>query len=292
MIAPVTVSGLVNLEVSVPVPTVSFAGGANHETPQMVCLPSGVALNVATALSRLGNSVSLRAITGTDLAGAVVRRHLAGLPGVTVAYTDLPETPLTVALLPAEGDRVILRDAKGGPHAVVDPAGLAASRALVATNIEANHPLVAAARAAGVPVLVDVQALRSVEDPHNLPFCEAAEVLGMSDAALPCDPEDWLRQVGERFPAAAVVLGRGAQGAMLATDRGRRIVSVPARAAGPVRSVVGAGDALWACFVDGYLRGLDPVHSLRRAVVFAGHKVTSVGGTRGLLTAEELDQLI
>jgi sugar/nucleoside kinase (ribokinase family) len=50
----------------------------------------------------------------------------------------------------------------------------------------------------------------------------------------------------------------------------------------------GAGDALFAAFVHGYVAGHDPHTALRHAVVFAGHKVGARRSSQGFLDCEQL----
>lgn len=283
------VCGLANLETTVPIDGFpldvrprGFVYGAESHV-------AGVACNVAAGLAALGTPVRLTALAGTDAVGRLVRAELAAIPGLELSYVDLPRSPQTVVLLAPDGGRVVLSDVAGAPTTRL-PDGvpdLAGCSAFVPIAVAATEPALARAAELGVRVCVDVAGMADVDEPRKAPFCAAAEVLAMSDSAIPCGPEEWLRRLGDRYGTPVIVLGMGARGALLARDAGRRLDHVPA-VPGPVRSTVGAGDALWACFLDGYLRGADPLWCLRRAVVFAGHKVATVGGTQGLLSAAEL----
>lgn len=86
-----------------------------------------------------------------------------------------------------------------------------------------------------------------------------------------------------------VVIGLGADGAVLA---GQKISStrVPAVTTRAVVNTGGAGDALFAAFVHGYVAQHDPLTALRHAVVFAGHKVGAGGSSQGFLDREQLEQ--
>jgi sugar/nucleoside kinase (ribokinase family) len=52
----------------------------------------------------------------------------------------------------------------------------------------------------------------------------------------------------------------------------------------------GAGDALFAAFLDGVSRGLPAVRALERAVVFAGAKVSAASSSEGHLEPGVLDE--
>lgn len=288
---PVAVCGPVNLETSVPVGAFPIVASRRRKVHGIESHVSGIAWNVAAGLSALGSPVRLTAITGTDRVGRFIRDQLSELPGVDVTYVDLPDSPQTVVLLGGDGSRAVLSDLRAAPSARIGTElDLAGCSAFVPVSIPANLPALARAEEAKTPVFVDIQSVAAVNDPDLEPFCHVAEVLAMSSANIPCSPEEWLRQMGDRYGTPVMVLGLAERGALLARDRGRRIDHVPAAAA-RVASTVGAGDALWACFVDGYLRSGDALWALERAVVAAAHKVASIGGAQGLITASELQSM-
>jgi acarbose 7IV-phosphotransferase len=289
---PVAVCGPINLETSVPVASFPLDVGPRRKVTGIESHVSGVAGNVAMALSALGMPVRLTAITGNDEVGAVIREHLAAMPGMEVVYVDRPRSPQTVVLKAAGGECVVLSDLAGAPSVDLrDALDLRGCSAFVPVAIEANIPALNQAAELAIPVFVDIQVVAAVDDPEKEQFCRAADVLAMSDTAIPCRPGEWLRRMGERYGTPVMVLGMAERGAMLARDSGRRLDHVPV-VSGPVRSTVGGGDALWACFVDGYLRGGDPLRCLRRAVAFAGRKVAAQDGGPGYLSAQELDAVM
>ncbi|MGW0226978.1 PfkB family carbohydrate kinase [Actinopolymorpha singaporensis] len=70
-----------------------------------------------------------------------------------------------------------------------------------------------------------------------------------------------------------------------------RTVHLPAVGTREVVSTVGAGDALFAAFLDGWTRGLEPRAALRRAAYLASWKVGAAGGAAGFLDRAGLDAL-
>ena len=52
-----------------------------------------------------------------------------------------------------------------------------------------SRPLLQRAKALGVTVATDLHAVVSLEHPYNQDFLNAADILFMSDARLPCAPE-------------------------------------------------------------------------------------------------------
>ena len=120
----------------------------------------------------------------------------------------------------------------------------------------------------------------------------AAHVLFMSHERLPAPPEEWAHAVLTRYSPEVLVVGLGNQGALLAVQRDGFLGRFPAVSIRPVVSTVGAGDALFSAFVDGYARTRDPYGALRRAICFAAYKIGAAGGADGFLNASALDDLL
>ncbi len=257
---------------------------------------SGVGYNVAKALAALGQEVELLSLIGDDWSGAQVRAALAALPlradGVLAL---LPQTCQSVILFDPSGRRQIHTDLKeiqerAYPAAAMQ-AALERADAHILCNINFVRPHLAAARATGKPIATDVHALADLDDAYNADFLRAARILFQSHERLPLPPEAWARELLARYPAEIVVIGLGAEGALLAVRADGFVGRFPARPTRPVVSTIGAGDALFACFVDGYLRTRDPYAALRRALLFASWKIGVASAGEGYLSSAALAQL-
>ena len=150
--------------------------------------------------------------------------------------------------------------------------------------------LLAPARAAGCRIATDVHAIGDLDDPYNAGFMAAADILFLSHERLPDAPEVWARAAQARYDPAALVIGLGAQGALLA-PRGGPIERLPAVLTRPVVNTMGAGDALFAAFLHFHARGLAPRPALQRALIFARHKIGESGGARGFLDEAAVEAL-
>ncbi len=255
---------------------------------------SGVGFNLAKALTVLGHSVRFAALVGKDLAGAEVRATLTelGIDDREVAAL-LEETPQSVILYDPCGRRMIHTDLKdiqerAYPHERMVKAlgncGLA-----VLCNINFARPYLRLAKQAGIPIATDVHTIADLEDDYNRDFMAAADILFMSDELLPCAPEEWVRRLQERYGAALIGIGLGERGALLAVRESGRIVHFPAVRTRSVVNTIGAGDALFAAFLHGYLTTGDPVSAMRSAMVFASYKIGETGAAAGFLAAGELE---
>lgn len=290
----VVVAGAVNLETTVPVEGFPLRYQAVHFAMGIRSAPSGVGLNVALALRALGNEVRLLALLGDDPAGRVIREHIAGA-GLAAELPPTPETPQSVILYDPAGRRRAETDLKGLQSATFPPdrfeAALAGCDLAVLANINWTRPLLARARAAGVPIATDLHEVRAVDDPYDADYLAHADVLFLSGEQLPAGPEEFAARLRQRADPEVIGIGLGGQGALVC-PRGAPPTRVPALRPRPVRSTVGAGDALFASFLHFRPRHGDPVEAMRRAVAFAGWKVGEASAAAGFPTEEQVEALL
>lgn len=259
---------------------------------------AGTGWNVAKALATLGHEVRLAALVGTDRAGRWAREEIvaAGVDDAAV-LAALTATPASVILVDPDGRRQVHTDLKDiqepGTAFPVESfdAALDGCDVMVAGNLNLTRPLLARARAAGVPVVTDVHTLADLDDAYNRDFMAAAQVLFLSHEGLgDRDPATVLGELRRRYLPDVVVLGRGGAGALLLGPDGW--AEVPAVAPRGVVNTVGAGDALLAGYLHGHLAGADPGTALAGAVAFAGWKVGEDGAADGFLDAQGLAGLV
>ncbi|ADO69177.1 carbohydrate kinase family protein [Stigmatella aurantiaca] len=258
---------------------------------------SGGAYNVARALSTLGDDVRCATLLGRDAAGRLVH-HTFAQEGLSpdFALESLADTPHSLILYDRDGRRQIHIDLKD----VQDQAypeerfvqALQGCTLAAVGNANFCRPLLRLAREAGIPIATDVQTVSHLEDPYNQEFMRAADILFMSHERLPMAPAEWVRQVRECYGTGIIVVGMGEDGALLSVLGDPAPLHVPALRGLPVISTVGAGDALFSCFLHAYVQSRDPHQALRKAVAFAAFKIGTAAGASGFLTEEELEQLV
>jgi acarbose 7IV-phosphotransferase len=256
---------------------------------------TGAAAHIAKVLSALGDSVRLCTLAGTDPAGLAVWADLkaSGLLGPGVV--DAGATSLGVVLVAPDGSRTGLPylaavNAVGYPaetfHRLADGADLA-----VLTNARFVRPLIRWAARSSVRIAVDVHLISEPGDAHNRPWMEAADIVFCSHERLRCRPELWIAEIFARYPGCQVVgIGRGADGAMIGLRDGT-LVRAEATAPRGVVSTAGAGDALFASFLHGWLATGNPVRALQTAVLHAGWKIGDTLPSAVSLTEEALTRL-
>lgn len=293
----VFVSGLINLETTLkvdgfPIPyfPVRYPFFGLHSTV------SGVGYNVARALTVLGDRPVFASLIGTDAVGRLVQEALQrdGIDSHWIVPA-LEQTPQSVILYDAEGRRQINVDLKdiqerGYPAELLRPVLQACDLAALC-NINFSRAMLGQARAAGKWIATDVHAISSLEDDYNRDFMTAADILFMSDEALPEPPEDWARRVMGCYANEIVVIGLGRKGALLAVKRDGFLGIFPAVFTRPVVNTIGAGDALFSGFIHAYLKNRNPYQALKQAMVFASYKIGTSGAAEGFLGEAELENL-
>lgn len=293
----ILVSGLINVETTLRVDAFPL-------TYEPVRYPffginstvSGVGYNIAKALTRLGSDIHFLSLIGTDTAADAVRLALAGDGLDNQFILDLmPHTAQSVIIYDSAGRRQIHTDLKDIQERTYPPEmflqALPDCELAVLCNINYNRPLLKIAQQRGTPIATDVHTIADLEDAYNCDFMAAAHILFMSDERLPCTPEQFVQQIQDRYATPIVVVGLGESGVLLAVQEDHFTARVPAVFTRPIISTIGAGDALFSCFVRVYAQTGDPYLAVRKAVIFASYKIGAAGAAQGFLHAAELDGL-
>lgn len=290
------VSGLINIETTLRIAEFPLMyNPVNYPFHGVQTSVSGVGYNVAKALTRLGHGVKFLSLIGTDeFAADVVRATLKKdeIPADFV-LPQVASTAQSVILYDHQGNRQIHVDLKDlqEQHYPLELFQSAAQSCemLVLCNINFSRSLLAPARATGKWIATDLHSIGSVDDAYEQDFLRAAQIVFLSHENLPIPPEDFARAVLDRYQNEIVVIGLGAQGALLAVRRDGTIQRVPAVVTRPVVNTIGAGDALFSAFIHEFVAHRDALQALRTAVVYASYKIGAVSAADGLLNAAELD---
>lgn len=293
----ILVSGLINIETTLRIPsfpldyfpvTYPFFGISSSV--------SGVGYNIAKSLTIMGDKVRFLSIIGQDIAAQQVRTKLIeeSIPWKYVlAQTE--QTAQSVILYDPAGRRQIHTDLKdiqelAYPLDLFDSAVTDADLCVLC-NINYSRPLLQRAKNANRTLATDVHAIASLEDEYNRDFMQAADILFMSDEKLPVAPEEWVKRIWDRYPAEIIVVGLGAQGALLGIRKDHALERIPAVRTRPVVNTIGAGDALFSSFLHCYNLSGNPYESLRKAAVFASYKIGVASASDGFLTAQQLEAM-
>jgi len=301
--ARVLVAGMINVETNLriegfPLPYYPVAYPFHGVTTNV----SGAAWNVGKALAGLGHEVRFVSLVGDDALAGLARRDVREA-GVDDRYvlTVTGATCQSVILVDPDGRRQVHTDLKDlqEPTTVYPAETLAEAMdgcdVAVVGNMNMCRDILRRVRAEGIPTAIDVHVVRDLHDAYDREFLAGADTLVVSDEGLDGrDPHEYLRAIQEIYPAATVILGRGADGATVRHRHGDdvEIHDVAAVAPRGVINTVGAGDALLSGYVHAALGGASHRDALVVATTFAGWKVGASGASTGLTGAAHLAELV
>ncbi len=293
----ILVSGLINIETTLKVDEFPIEyRPVRYPFFGIRSTVSGVGFNVAKALTTLGEDVRFLSMIGKDSGGTLTREALKtdNIPRDYVLET-LDSTPQSVILYDDSGRRAIntdLKDVQKRPYPLVIFEKALEGVSLVALcNINFSRPMLAKTKSARIPIATDVHTISDLDDEYNRDFLAAADILFMSDESLPCAPEEWARKIQNRYGNEIVVIGLGAEGALLSVKNDNFMERVPASQLRRVVNTIGAGDALFSAFIYTYSRTREPYISFKKATIFASYQLGETGAAAGFVGAGRLSQL-
>lgn len=293
----ILVSGLLNIETTVSVNSfpVQYCP-INYNFFGVNSNVSGVGFNLAKSLTTLGDTVSVISFLGKDIEADIVLGQLKNDNINARVIQCLKKTPVSVILYDPQGKRQIYCDLKDIQEQSVNPCDVENEikdcDIVAICNINFNRSLLKAVKNLGITIATDVHVLSDINDEYNRDFMENADILFLSDESLPCNAEDFIRQLYNRYRNKIIVIGMGAKGAMLFDSKTDKISVIPAYSGTKVVNTVGAGDALFSSFLHFYTKYSDAKEALKRAVVFAGIKIGHNGASQGFCTEDYVEKII
>ena len=286
----ILICGLCNLETSCSVREFPIGySPVDYNFYGVTSAPSGVGLNLALALTALGDHAVLLSYVGDDPAGRMLRDTVTGRVADPVLL-GCDATPQSTVLFDPSGRRKVYTDLKDMQERRIPAevfARYADADAFCLCNINFSRGLLPLAKATGKPVFCDVHCLSEVHDSYNADFMRMSEVLFLSNENIRGREEAFVVGLAAEYPCAVIVVGMGEHGALL-YERGRGFTAVPAVCTRPVVNTVGAGDALFSAFVHFYLAGRTAEEALGLACRFASYKIGESGASCGFLSEEAL----
>ena len=87
-----------------------------------------------------------------------------------------------------------------------------------------------------------------------------------------------------------IILGQGSEGLMLYDKSQNLRIHYNTVKTNEVVNTIGAGNALFACFLHYYLETGDSVNAIKNALLFASYKIGYMGTSNGFMTTDQLEQ--
>ncbi|MCR5348642.1 MAG: carbohydrate kinase family protein [Bacilli bacterium] len=293
--ARILVCGLLNVETTLNVHSFPVEySPIEYPFNQVGNFIGGVGFNVAKSLRTLGDDVHLCSYLGNDLAAQEILFALrqADIDSSRILF-EASETPLSVVLYDQDGDRKIYCDLKDVQEKAYPSENIIFREydLVVLANANFSRPLLFKAQEAGCKVATDVQAIQDIHDPYNTDYMAHSDILFFSNVCIEGREEEFARQVYQTYHNEILGIGLGKQGALLYIGAEDRFYFSPAKNPRPVVSTVGAGDALFSCFVHFIAKGFPVEKALDLATLYAGYKVGEKGASVGFLSEKELMNL-
>lgn len=293
----ILVSGLINIETTVKIP--SFPINYSPIEFSFFGVNSGVAgvgYNIAKALTVLGDEVELFSFTGNDMESDFIFSEL-NKDGISANHIErnLKATPVSAIFYDESARRKIycdlkdIQDVKPDISCIknqIEKADIVAS-----CNINFSRPLMKAAKDAGKTIATDVHVLSNIYDDYNREFLEYADIVFLSDENLPSPREEFLTALKSAYGMKIIIMGCGADGALLYERTKDTILHFPAAKPERIVNTAGAGDALFSCFIHFYAGGLSAESALQYAQRFAAIKIGTDGAAKGFVDETALKNI-
>lgn len=290
------VAGFVQRETIVKVDKIPIEyTGVTNKPHTIFSSTGGDAYNEAVALKWLGNSVDFMSMTGRDES-----MELINPPGCEVTIvTDyilprLYHTPTAVVLYDENRNQQIFEDIKEMRETSYDlnlfRERAARAEMLVVSNANFCRPLMWIGKELRKPIAVNIREYQESKVCYNEDFLKAADILYVSDDHLINDPFEFVKGLAAKYRPEIILLGQGADGLILYDKKKNIIAHYNTVKTHGVNNTVGAGNALFSCFLHFYNKTRDSVFAVKNALLFASYKIGFMGTSNGFMTEEQIAQ--
>lgn len=288
------VAGVVQRETIVKVDNIPIGYMGITERPNTIFTSTGGdAYNESLALKWLGNSVDLMSMVGEGES-----MDLVNPPGCEVELvTDyvlprLADTPIAVLFYDENRKQQIFEDIKNLGDVPYDLALFRerAKRAemLVVSNANFCRPLIGIGKELRKPIAVNIREYTEEKVYFNEDFLKGGDILYISDDRLVGDPYEFVKLLAAKYRPQIIILGQGAAGLILYDKNKNIIAHYNTVKTHKTVNTVGAGNALFSCFLHFYNKTKDSVFAVKNAMLFASYKIGFMGTSSGFMTEEEI----
>lgn len=254
----------------------------------------GDAYNEAIALKWLGDDVDFFTMIGKYDSPKIVN------PPSSEVFLDtdyiLPKasaTPAAVVFYDRERNQQIFEDIKNLRDIKYDLSlfkqALPGADLVVLANANFCKPMLHAALEAGKKVAVNIRNFKYRTETYNEEFLEAADILYLSDDNIDDDPYDFCKYIVDKYKTEILIYGMGADGVLLYSNKLDTYVCYKPVKTNEIVNTVGAGNALFSCFLHYYNQTGDSTLSIRNALLFASYKIGFIGTSIGFMTEKQIE---
>ncbi|MBO4457833.1 MAG: carbohydrate kinase family protein [Butyrivibrio sp.] len=255
----------------------------------------GDAYNESLALKWLGDDVVFMSIVGRNQDLGMINPPDRKITLSTeYIIPQMNETPTEVVLYDRDRKQQIFEDIKDLRENVYDmamvPPLVESCDMMVLANANFCRPFAKVAVEHNKPIAVNIRSYDQEKEKYNVDFLEPAKVLYFSDDTLTEDPYDFIDRIADTYGTEIIILGQGSDGLMLYDKSKNLRVHYKTVKTNEVVNTIGAGNALFACFLHYYTETGDSVNAIKNALLFASYKIGYMGTSNGFMTTDQLDQ--
>lgn len=255
----------------------------------------GDAYNESLALKWLGDEVYFMSIVGRNQDLSIINPTDRKIT-ISTEYIipQMKETPTEVVLYDSNRKQQIFEDIKDLRDNVYDMSMFAPiadqSDMVVLANANFCRPFAQAAKNHNKKIAVNIRNFNREKEKYNVDFLEAANILYFSDDTLSEDPYDFIKGMSAKYGTEIIILGQGSEGVIIYDKIKDMIAHYKTVKTNEVVNTVGAGNALFACFLHYYQETGDAVNAIKNALLFASYKIGYMGTSNGFMTVEQMEQ--
>jgi ribokinase len=292
----ILVAGLTNIETTVKVDKFPIEySPVDYKFYGVNSSISGVGYNIVKALKTLGDSPLYFSIIGNDMYKEIILNELEKDKISSDYVLPLLKNTVQSGILYDENKRKIILDLKNIQEIkypidmlknLIDKIDIG-----IICNINFSRDFLKVLKDNGKIIATDVHVLSDINDNYNNDYIKYADILFLSNEKFIGKENDMIMQLSKEYNHEVIVVTMGEKGLLLYLKEKKEIKHFSAAKTRKVVNTIGAGDALFSCFIHYYHKTKDPYYSIQLAALFASYKIGESGGAKGFLTEEELEKL-
>ncbi len=290
------VAGVTQIETIVRVDRIPVSySPLTSATDSIFTAVGGDAYNESLALKWLGDDVTFMSIVGRNQDLSIINPPDRKITLSTeYIVPQMRETPTEVVLYDKMRKQQIFEDIKDLRENVYDMNMVApiadSCDMMVLANANFCRPFAKTAAEFKKPIAVNIRNYRPEKEKYNTDFLEPAKVLYFSDDTLTEDPYEFIQRISDTYGTEIIILGQGSEGLILFDKTKDLRVHYKTVKTNEVVNTIGAGNALFACFLHYYMENGDSVNAIKNALLFASYKIGYMGTSNGFMTTDQLEQ--
>ncbi len=255
----------------------------------------GDAYNESLALKWLGDDVTFMSIVGRNQDLGIINPPDRKVTLSTeYIIPQMNETPTEVVFYDKNRKQQIFEDIKDLRENTYDMSMVTplvnSCDMMVLANANFCRPFAIAASEHGKPIAVNIRNYNPEKEKYNTDFLKPAKVLYFSDDTLTEDPYAFIDRMASTYGTEVIILGQGSEG-LIIYDKTKDIrAHYKTVKTNEVVNTIGAGNALFACFLHYYMETGDSVNAIKNALLFASYKIGFMGTSNGFMTTEQVEQ--